>query len=175
MCSYMLHACGRIVCRMRACSLVVALVVFCETCLQFIFGSFTVFGFVVETASVLLPHAPTVVPQVFIVAEYMNAGNLRMLWQRRVKRGRARLQWDTLSRLLRDAARGLRHLHASDLVHRDVKTENFLVHVGAGSGEARCVVCDFGFSRNTKTRSGGKLARAMTICGTESFMAPEVN
>ena len=111
--------------------------------------------------------------QVFIVTEYMNAGNLRMLWQRRMERGRARLQWNTLTMLLRDAARGLRHLHMSNLLHRDIKTENFLVQVGPGAGEIRCVVCDFGFSRNINMRSGG-LARAMTICGTETFMAPEV-
>ena len=101
----------------------------------------------------------------------MNAGNLRMLWQRRRKQGRPRLQWDTLSMLLRDAAQGLSHLHTSNLLHRDVKTENFLAHVGPGSDEIRCVVCDFRFSRNMDMRSGGK-ARAMTICGTESFMSP---
>ena len=108
------------------------------------------------------------------MTEYMNAGNLRTLWQHRVKQGRPRLQWDTLSILLRDAARGLHHLHKSNLLHRDVKTENFLVNVGPGSEEVRCAVCDFGFSRNMNMRSG-RLARAMTICGTESFMAPEVS
>lgn len=105
----------------------------------------------------------------------MNAGTLRMLWQRRVKLGRPRLQWDTQSMLLRDAARGVHHLHMSNLLHRDIKTENFLVQVGSGAGETRCVVCDFGFSRNMNMRAGAAgITRAMTICGTQSFMAPEV-
>ena len=111
------------------------------------------------------------------MTEYVNAGTLRMLWERRKKQGRPPLQWDTVSMLLRDAARGLHHLHESNLLHRDVKTENFLVHVGPGPGEIRCVLCDFGFSRKTQISSGGGgggRARAMTICGTESFMAPEV-
>lgn len=118
--------------------------------------------------------------QVLIVTEYVNAGTLRMLWERRKKQGRPALRWDTLSMLLRDAARGLDHLHKSDLLHRDVKTDNFLVHVGPGPGEIRCVLCDFGFSRKTNVPSGGGdggdggIARAMTICGTETFMAPEV-
>ena len=109
--------------------------------------------------------------QVLIVTEYVNAGTLRMLWERRKKQSRPPLRWDTVSMLLRDAARGLHHLHKSNLLHRDVKTDNFLVHVGPEPGEIRCVLCDFGFSRKT---SGGGIARAMTICGTETFMAPEV-
>ena len=113
--------------------------------------------------------------QVLIVTEYVNAGTLRMLLERRKKQGRPALRWDTLSMLLHDGTRGLYHLHKSNLLHRDVKTDNFLVHVGPGPGEMRCVMCDFGFSRKANAASGGcKIAREMTICGTETFMAPEV-
>jgi serine/threonine protein kinase len=58
-------------------------------------------------------------------------------------------------------AQGIHYLHEHELLHRDVKTENLLV-----DDTWRCVVCDFGFARKRGT--------AMTICGTDEFMAPEV-
>ena len=61
--------------------------------------------------------------QVLIVTEYVNADTLRMLLERRKKQGRPALRWDTLSMLLRDGARGLHHLHKSNLLHRDVRED----------------------------------------------------
>lgn len=108
--------------------------------------------------------------EVCMVTEFMNVGNLRSLWRRRMKRKRP-LRWPTLTNLISQAAKGLEHLHSQELIHRDIKTENLLVEVSASTGALRCVMCDFGFTRNFGREA---IARCMTICGTSEFMAPEV-
>lgn len=55
-------------------------------------------------------------------------------------------------RILRDAACGLQHLHASGKVHRDVKAENIII---AGGPEEKTMVgkiADFGLSCGERRR-----------------------
>lgn len=59
----------------------------------------------------------------------------------------------------------LEDLHSRGLIHRDLKSENFLV-----DSEGRLVLCDFG---NSTDRLRLK-PRAYSLCGTQEFMAPEV-
>lgn len=68
-------------------------------------------------------------------------------------------------RLARDIARALAHLHAAEVVHRDIKADNVLL-----DDSWRCVLADYGFAR--KARMG--VAVAMTMCGTDEYMAPEI-
>ena len=58
----------------------------------------------------------------------------------------------------------LGHLHSKGYIYRDLKPENILLdHLG------RVKLCDLGFCR--KMPADG--SRAMSICGTESYIAPE--
>mmetsp|Transcript_17684 Transcript_17684/g.37569 ORF Transcript_17684/g.37569 Transcript_17684/m.37569 type:complete len:311 (-) Transcript_17684:137-1069(-) len=73
-----------------------------------------------------------------------------------------------IARLFRQMAKGLAHVHARCIVHRDVKPDNFLL----GAGEPRTVkICDFGMSALVPKRAG----ELLTGCyGTAPYMSPEM-
>ena len=99
--------------------------------------------------------------EVYIVTEFMEGGDLSTVLSRRTA---VPLPWRLRARMARDAIDGIVALHEAGCIHRDVKTENFLV-----DDTWRVVVADYGFARKN-SRSDV----AMTICGTDEFMAPEV-
>lgn len=101
---------------------------------------------------------------VFIVTEYLEGGSLAGV----LAAGAPLLPWSLLVALGRAAAEGLAHLHAAELLHRDIKTENLLL-----ADDWRLVVADYGFAKKVADLNGG-VRTAMTILGTEDFMAPEV-
>lgn len=57
----------------------------------------------------------------------------------------------------------MKAIHEKDYLHRDLKPENILVENNVFK------ICDFGFAR--KLEAGQK---AHTFCGTDEFMAPEI-
>jgi len=99
---------------------------------------------------------------VYIVTEYMNGGNLSSL----LKRIDVPISWKLRATIARDIMAALSWLHSHDLIHRDIKTENILVN-----DNWDCVLADYGFARKFKQSEGKS---AMTILGTDEFMAPEV-
>jgi len=98
---------------------------------------------------------------VYILTEFMGGGDLRSI----LANTAVELSWRLRLTIARDAVEGIAYLHANDLIHRDIKTENILV-----DDSWRCVVADYGFAR--KAAAGNR--QAMTILGTDEFMAPEV-
>ena len=98
---------------------------------------------------------------VCIVTEFMSGGDLRSI----LANTSVQLPWRLRLTIARDAIEGIAYLHANDLIHRDIKTENILC-----DDDWRCVVADYGFAR--KAAAGNR--QAMTILGTDEFMAPEV-
>ncbi|CAD7696412.1 unnamed protein product [Ostreobium quekettii] len=74
--------------------------------------------------------------------------------------------------LMASAAAGLRHLHNSNILHRDVKTSNFLVFTSPDHSHPIVKIADFGLAiAKTETRS----KTACPVAGTLPFMAPEVH
>lgn len=67
--------------------------------------------------------------------------------------------------MFRQIAEGLHYLHVDcNIIHRDVKPENILVH--DCSGKRSFKLGDFGISN--------LIAEAHTVCGTPQYMAPEL-
>ncbi|KAJ2158764.1 bifunctional endoribonuclease/protein kinase ire1 [Coemansia sp. RSA 552] len=98
------------------------------------------------------------------------------------------LQAEPKRAVLRQLARGLLHLHALKLVHRDIKPQNILVapppRRSAATGAPRVLISDFGLSRildddessfaNTFTMRGVPAAGAAAVGGgTVGWRAPE--
>ena len=99
-----------------------------------------------------------------IVSEFMMRGSLRTVLHEFFDKLSNRRK----AELALDAARGMEYLHASKVVHYDLKTSNLLV-----AQESRRLVCkvgDFGLSRTRQAKSKQTASRM----GTANYSAPEV-
>jgi serine/threonine protein kinase len=90
---------------------------------------------------------------------------------------------DDLCNCFRGMLKGLQHLHSREIVHRDVKPDNFLLEAGTKFSKDSVVkLCDFGLAAaipkgQADTGGGcmlGKSSSLTNICGTAPYMAPEM-
>jgi serine/threonine-protein kinase len=114
----------------------------------------------------------------YLTMEYIPGTSLRQLISNKS------LKIEDSVAIMRQVLAGLGHAHAQQLVHRDVKPENILVHERAfreGFGaEGVIKVTDFGLGR-AATNTAGSIAysqsldspEAREIAGTLDYMAPE--
>ncbi len=94
----------------------------------------------------------------YIVMEYVDGGDLRnALFERDLP---------SILRAYLAICRGLEHIHAQGLVHRDIKPGNILF-----SAKGQPKITDFGISRRLDAISD--LTQAGTILGSKSYVAPE--
>lgn len=96
---------------------------------------------------------------VYIITEYAAGGDLLKL----LLRPNTPLGWKFLIRVAMEGLGALEYLHNQELIHRDIKSSNFLL-----DGDWHCKLSDFGMAR--EVAKDGK----MTICGTDEYMAPEM-
>eukprot|EP01105_Mastigella_eilhardi_P010725 TRINITY_DN2495_c0_g1_i4.p1 TRINITY_DN2495_c0_g1~~TRINITY_DN2495_c0_g1_i4.p1 ORF type:complete len:211 (+),score=7.58 TRINITY_DN2495_c0_g1_i4:96-635(+) len=73
------------------------------------------------------------------------------------------LSWDRVLHSLKSISRGMSFLHASNIIHRDLKASNVLVNENWAVR-----IADFGLSRIKLVN------QTMTVCGSIAWIAPEV-
>jgi NIMA (never in mitosis gene a)-related kinase len=102
--------------------------------------------------------------RLYIVMEYADGGNLADSIRWHSEHGEKFTEEKALS-IFSQSCLALQHIHAKHILHRDLKSENiFLMKDG-------CVkLGDFGIAKMLDTTG----ARAMTVIGTPSYLAPEV-
>jgi Protein tyrosine and serine/threonine kinase len=101
-------------------------------------------------------------PNLMIVTEFMARGTLFDI----LHQSQMSVTWAMRRKMALDTCRGMRYLHESKLLHRDLKSSNLML-----DNDFNCKVGDFGLTRISK----GAVAAQMTgQCGTFQYMAVEV-
>ena len=103
-------------------------------------------------------HGPTLM----IVMEHADAGDLATLLESREGEN---LPEDLVIRMFTQIALGLKHVHAANVVHRDLKPRNIFL-----TSEGMVKIGDFGVA---KELSGTKNLTS-TVTGTPSYLSPQV-
>ncbi|MGE3920322.1 MAG: protein kinase [Gammaproteobacteria bacterium] len=108
-------------------------------------------------------------PHYCLVMELMPKGNLYDLLQSEQPLG-----WTQRYQLAQDIGIGLHHLHAENILHRDLKSLNVLL-----TNDYRAKLCDFGLAKiKTTTKTQSRMtqtnAGAEKSVGTLPWMAPEL-
>jgi len=97
------------------------------------------------------------------VADFASGGELFFWLKRERAFSQARVRIYAAELVL-----ALEHLHAMDVVYRDMKPENILL-----DGEGHIKLTDFGLSKMQVTGFGPE-GGTKTFCGTPEYLAPEV-
>ena len=102
--------------------------------------------------------------RVLLVMEHLSGGTLfdRIVDDGRYDEERARKAFVEL-------ASGLAYLHECGIAHRDLKPENFML--SASDDAAAAKLTDYGLSKILDSLEGGS---ERTVCGTPSYVAPEI-
>ncbi|TGO11153.1 hypothetical protein BTUL_0116g00180 [Botrytis tulipae] len=98
--------------------------------------------------------------ELWVVMEYMEGGALTDVID-----NNSNITEDQISTICLETCRGLEHLHAQSIIHRDIKSDNVLL-----DARGNVKITDFGFCAKL-TESKSKRA---TMVGTPYWMAPEV-
>lgn len=108
----------------------------------------------------------------YIVLELCRGGELyERIAQKVMAQGGKGFDEKVARHLFRQMLYAVGYLHANRVVHRDIKTENFLLLGASGSDDADVLkLCDFG----TAVRLSAQRPRTNGRVGTLSYMAPEV-
>lgn len=106
----------------------------------------------------------------FFVMEYVDGEDLASIVDM-YRRAYAETPLYRAIEIIADAARGLAAVHASGVLHADIKAENIVIERGTG----RAVLVDFGLAHDTMRELGrGKITTEEPMLGTPEYVAPEL-
>jgi len=100
--------------------------------------------------------------EICIVTEFISRGSLYRI----LHLPNLQLEFDHVRKFALDCCKGMAYLHASQIMHRDLKCSNLLV-----DKDWNVKVSDFGLSRSVSEK---EQVSVMTACGTPCWAAPEV-
>lgn len=101
---------------------------------------------------------------IYIVTEYCNSGNLD-LYTKKIK-----LDLNTIKKYMNGIKEGLKFLISNNVLHRDLKPQNILLHK---EGEEVCIkIADFGFAKQYDILDEDSISS--TLCGTPMYLSPEL-
>lgn len=97
--------------------------------------------------------------ELWVIMEYMEGGALTDIIDNNT------LEEDQISSICFETCKGLQHLHAQSIIHRDIKSDNVLLN---SAGQVK--ITDFGFCAKLTDQK----SKRATMVGTPYWMAPEV-
>jgi len=107
---------------------------------------------------------------IYIVTEYANYGDLSRFTGREKTKRQYRLSDEQLKSYLGQIRDGLRYLLGNNILHRDIKPQNILLHKDGDIVTVK--IADFGFARHFDSLTDDFMTS--TLCGTPLYLAPEV-
>ena len=110
---------------------------------------------------VLLVGICSVPPNLAIVTEFVEGGSLYDLLHKKKKA----VSKEDKRKIVRQLLSSIAFLHEHDIVHRDIKSHNFLVEENLTTK-----LCDFGLARHRDLLNQG----SMQFSGTPIYLAPEL-
>jgi serine/threonine protein kinase len=110
-------------------------------------------------------------PQAYLIMPYRPEGSLVSWLQRRAQSQQAhQLTLKQVANIIQQAGRALQYAHDHQVMHLDVKPDNFLIRSQSGTdGSPDLLLTDFGIARLSSATSGD----SQQVRGTPSYMAPE--
>lgn len=109
-----------------------------------------------------------VASNIYIVTEYCNYGDLSRFTGKKGKKNK--LSHDDIKTFFCQFKSGLRYLLTNNILHRDIKPQNVLLHKIGDTVTLK--IADFGFAKHFESLSEDSITE--TLCGTPMYLSPEV-
>ncbi|KAA6385551.1 MAG: hypothetical protein EZS28_018921 [Streblomastix strix] len=100
-----------------------------------------------------------------LMMEYANLKTLDII----AKQSQIPMPSYTLRAIMKQIVQGLNEFHLAELIHRDIKCENILLHCPRGSQRVYVKISDFGLAKKQDLDNQEKYQ-----AGTLNYMAPEI-